>query len=247
VSDGIEFIHPDWPAPGNVQAAVTTRKGGFSKGGFTGLNLATHVGDVAEVVAQNRAELKASLGLPAEPCWLSQVHSSVVVQAADVVGDVQADAAVADSPGMVCAALTADCLPVLLTDTNGQLVAAVHAGWRGLCTGILENTVENFLAAGVDAQNILAWFGPAIGPQAYEVDEPVRNVFIARAPDCSAAFSESRSGHWFFDLYAAARISLAAKGVVQTFGGEFCTYNDERFYSYRREASCGRQASLIWL
>jgi YfiH family protein len=247
MSDGTEFIHPDWPAPDNVQARVTTRKGGFSKGGFTGLNLAAHVGDVAEVVAQNRAELKASLGLPAEPCWLSQVHSSVVVQAADVVGDVQADAVVTDSPGMVCAVLTADCLPVLLTDTNGQLVAAVHAGWRGLCTGILENTVENFLAAGIDAQNILAWFGPAIGPQAYEVDEPVRNVFIARAPDCSAAFSESRSGHWFFDLYAAARISLAAMGVVQTFGGEFCTYNDERFYSYRREASCGRQASLIWL
>jgi YfiH family protein len=241
------IIRPDWPAPEQVQAAVTTRAGGSSEAGYAQLNLADHVGDDAHAVSHNRSVLRSALDLPAEPRWLNQVHSTRVVSAANVAGTVAADASVTDVVGTVCAVLTADCLPVLLTDTRGRRVAAVHAGWRGLCGGILANTVNDFLQAGITATDILVWLGPAIGAQMYEVDAPVRDAFIEQLPDCQDAFSDTRPGHWQLNLYTAARISLRALGVEQVYGGDFCTYSDARFYSYRREATCGRQASLVWL
>jgi YfiH family protein len=242
-----EFIFPDWPAPDNVHAVATTRLGGVSEGSYSSLNLADHVGEDPEIVTRNRNILITAAGLPAEPVWLLQVHGTTLVEADVVAGAVEADAAWTKTSNLPCAILTADCLPVLLCDRNGEQVAAVHAGWRGLCSGVLDKTVEQFLAAGISADNILAWLGPAIGPEAYEVDAVVKNSFMARLPDCASSFSEVDTGHWHFNLYAAAREILASLGVNQTFGGDFCTYSEDRFYSYRKQADCGRQASLIWL
>jgi hypothetical protein len=242
-----EFIFPDWPAPDNVHAVATTRLGGVSEGSYTSLNLADHVGEDPEIVTRNRNILITAAGLPAEPVWLLQVHGTTLVEADVVAGAVEADAVWTKTSNLPCAILTADCLPVLLCDRNGEQVAAVHAGWRGLCSGVLDKTVEQFLAAGISADNILAWLGPAIAPEAYEVDAAVKNSFMARLPDCASSFSEVDTGHWHFNLYAAAREILASLGVNQTFGGDFCTYSEDRFYSYRNQADCGRQASLIWL
>ena len=242
-----EFVFPDWPAPDNVHAVATTRLGGVSEGSYTSLNLAYHVGEDTEMVTRNRNILITAAGLPAEPVWLLQMHGTTLVEADVVAGAVEADAAWTKTANLPCAILTADCLPVLLCDRDGEQVAAVHAGWRGLCSGVLDKTVEQFLAAGISADNILAWLGPAIGPEAYEVDAAVKNSFMARLPDCASSFSEVDAEHWHFNLYAAAREILVSLGVNQTFGGDFCTYSDDRFYSYRNQADCGRQASLIWL
>ena len=242
-----EFIFPDWPAPDNVHAVATTRYGGVSEGSYASLNLADHVGDDPEMVTRNRNILITAAGLPAQPAWLVQVHGTTLVEADAVAGEVEADAAWSKTSNLPCAILTADCLPVLLCDRDGKQVAAVHAGWRGLCSGVLDFTVRNFLAEGISPDNILAWLGPAIAPESYEVDAVVKNLFTTRLPDCANSFSEVDSGHWHFDLYAAAREILTSLGVKQLFGGNFCTYSEDRFYSYRSEARCGRQASLIWL
>ncbi|MCP4001846.1 MAG: peptidoglycan editing factor PgeF [Gammaproteobacteria bacterium] len=242
-----KFIYPDWPAPDNVCAVATTRYGGVSEGGFTSLNLADHVGDDPKAVASNRNLLIESAGLPAQPAWLMQVHGTTLVQADATAGCVEADAAWTATANIPCVILTADCLPVLLCDRGGTQVAAVHAGWRGLCAGVLDKAVEQFLVAGISSKDILAWLGPAIGPDAYEVDASVRNLFMARLPDCASSFSAVDAGHWHFNLYTAAREILASLGVSQSFGGAFCTYSEDRFYSYRHQADCGRQASLVWL
>lgn len=247
VSQAIGFIRPDWPAPAHVQAVVTTRQGGVSNSDYAGLNLATHVGDQQAAVNANRKLLLASLGLAAEPCWLNQVHGTDIVRADELQAPADADAAITAVSDVVCAVLTADCLPVLLTDTEGQSVAAVHAGWRGMCAGVIENTVSAFRSEGVAAERILAWLGPAIGPDVYEVDVPVRDAMLATSPACTAAFHDSRPAHWYLDLYAAARLRLAALGIDRVYGGGFCTYSEERFFSHRRKAPCGRQASLIWI
>lgn len=241
------LLIPDWAAPVQVRAAATCRRGGFSSGGYGSLNLALHVGDEPGLVQQNRALLAGLLDLPGEPCWLDQVHGSQVVNAD--AGELvrSADAAWSAVPGTVCAVLTADCLPVLLCDRSGTMVAAVHAGWRGQCAGVLERSVGEFIRAGIAADQVLAWLGPAIGPVAYEVDGPVRAAFLDRLPDCAASFAASRAGHWQLDLYAAARTLLAAAGVTAVTGGRFCTFSDQQFYSYRRKPVCGRQAALIWL
>ncbi|MGI9292000.1 MAG: peptidoglycan editing factor PgeF [Gammaproteobacteria bacterium] len=242
-----EFIIPEWPAPAHVRAAVTTRTGGVSEGDYAGLNLAMHVGDDSQAVTHNRQLVVDQLNLPAEPVWLNQVHGTDVIAVEGPAEPVDADAAITNKSNVVCVVLTADCLPVLFTDSEGRCVAAVHAGWRGLCNGVLENTVAAFNTQGIVAENILTWLGPAIGPEAYEVDEPVRNAFLNVPPDTSQAFSESRPEHWYLDLNAAARIRLSAVGVTRVFGGGFCSFSDERFYSHRRAAPCGRMASAIWL
>jgi YfiH family protein len=241
------LLIPDWAAPPQVRAAATCRSGGFSGGGYDSLNLALHVGDDPGPVRQNRALLASLLDLPDEPCWLDQVHGAQVVNADSDGLAPAADAAWSAVPGTVCAVLTADCLPVLLCDRSGTLVAAVHAGWRGQCAGVLERSVAEFVRAGIAADQVLAWLGPAIGPAAYEVDEPVRAAFLDRLPDCADSFAASRAGHWQLDLYATARTLLATAGVTAVTGGHSCTFSDERFYSYRREPVCGRQAALIWL
>lgn len=244
------LILPDWPAPPWVRACMTTRAGGVSGGPYASMNPAAHVGDAPAAVAENRRRLAAML--PAEPLWLNQVHGCGVALAGGQTACPEADASVARAPGQVCAVLTADCLPVLFCDRAGSVVAAAHAGWRGLVGGVLEDTVA---AMGVAPDSLLAWLGAAIGPDAFEVGEEVREAFLASHPLAATAFRPALPGtldeaprKWLADLYALARIRLAAVGVGAVHGGGLCTYGDaRRFYSYRRDGRTGRMASLIWL
>ena len=231
---------PDWPAPPNVRACVTERG---SAGRYGTLNLALHVGDDADAVAANRARLRAALDLRSEPRWLEQVHGTRVVDL-DRESGVQADAAVTREPGVVCVVMTADCLPVLLCDREGNQVGVAHAGWRGLLSGVLPAAVAAF---GSKPHDLLAWLGPAIGQAAYEVGAEVRDAFVARSPAADRRFLRNARGRWQADLYGLARDSLGAAGVESVHGGGFCTYTQaERFFSHRREAPCGRMATLIW-
>jgi hypothetical protein len=242
-----DSIRPEWPVSANVRAFATTRQGGHSQGPYTSLNLADHVGDDPASVVHNRTSLLRSLQLPSAPRWLQQVHGSEVVHADAATGPVAADAAWSATPGVVCAVQTADCLPVLFCALDGSRVAAAHAGWRGMCAGVLAQTAGQFLSADILPEDIFVWLGPAIGPDIYEVDAVVRDAFLRCAPDAETSFVRTRPGHWTFNLYLAARTLLVAQGLSNISGGGLCTYTDERFFSYRREPDCGRQATLIWL
>ncbi len=236
-------IIPDWPAPKSVRALTTTRTGGVSLPPYESLNLGDHVGDTPDAVAGNRRLLREYLKLPAEPRWLSQVHGTHCCDAATVQTPMEADAQFADQPGVVCAVLTADCLPLLLCDATGERVAAVHAGWRGLLEGVIENSVQ-----AMGGQDVMAWLGPAIGPSAFEVGGEVRVAFVGRDPAAAEAFIPAGGDKWLADIYQLARQRLAASGVMRVYGGDLCTFTDsERFYSYRRDGQTGRIASLIWL
>lgn len=240
----LPLIQPGWPVPANVRAVVTTREGGCSTGPYASFNLATHVGDEERSVWQNRERLRATLKLPQEPGWLQQVHGTQVVQL-PTPAILEADASVSRQAGLACAILTADCLPVLLCDEAGSVVAAAHAGWRGLLNGVLENTIA---AMACSPSQVMAWLGPAIGPGAFEVGGEVRDAFIQKNVNADAAFQPSASGKFMADLYALAEQRLKAAGVRRIYGGGECTHRDaQRFYSFRREARCGRMASLIWL
>ena len=236
-------IYPDWQPHLRVRALVTTRLGGVSMAPFDSLNLGDHVGDAPDAVAHNRARVAAAL--PAAPLWLSQVHGTTVVDAATAADGVEADAVVAFAPGRVCAIMTADCLPVLLARRDGKGVGAAHAGWRGLCNGVLEATVVR-LGGGTGVE---AWLGPAIGPTAFEVGEEVRAAFMQHDAAAAAAFQPGGiPGKWWADIYLLARQRLAQAGVTAVSGGGLCTVTDAaRFYSYRRERETGRMASMIWL
>ncbi len=239
------WIIPDWPAPERVRAVTTTRRGGVSQDPWTSMNPADHVGDDLDAVQANRARLEDGLQLPASPLWLQQVHGTRVVDAAGTSGPVEADGAFAGRTGVVCAVLTADCLPVLLCDPNGTRVAAAHAGWRGLAAGVVEQAVA---ALQVPGPELLAWLGPAIGAEAYVVGDEVRTAFMKHDPGARDAFRPAASGGWHADLYRLARQRLAACGVKAVHGGGFCTFTDDRrFYSYRRDGVTGRMASLIWI
>lgn len=242
----MDFLIPGWPAPSNVHARVTTRCGGVSAAPYASFNLGDHVGDDPVAVAANRAALRACL--PADPVWLKQVHGHGIVSADRGAGAPEADGSVSRQRGRVCAVMTADCLPVLFCDRAGTVVAAAHAGWRGLADGVLEAAVASMAA---DPGGILAWLGPAIGPQAFEVGEDVRQIFLKQDPAAEQAFALlplHDGGKWLADIYLLARQRLERIGVTQVFGGNFCTYTDsERFYSYRRDGVTGRMASLIWL
>ncbi len=241
----LTFIPPDWPAPTNVRAFSTTRAGGVSRGAYASFNLGDHVGDDPAAVGRNRELLRTALALPAEPVWLRQVHGTQVINAARDGAHAEADGAWSAQPGVVCAVLTADCLPVLLCDRTGTKVAAVHAGWRGLAAGVIEQGVR---ALGVTPDELLVWLGPAIGPRAFEVGPEVRTAFMKHDPVAAGAFVPSRDGRFLADLYALARLRLSALGVTRISGGGFCTFTDrDRFFSFRRDGSCGRMASLIWL
>lgn len=238
-----DLLIPDWPAPANVRAVQTLRSDGCSPPPWDSFNLGDHVGDDPERVAANRATLRALL--PAEPLWLKQVHGVAVVDAGAASPSLEADAALARQPGKVCVVMTADCLPVLFCDRAGTVVAAAHAGWRGLASGVLEATVR---AMAVTPGELLAWLGPAIGPQAFEVGNEVRAVFLAHDPDAASAFVPHGDGKWLADIYLLARQRLQAAGVGSISGGDYCTVSDaDRFFSYRRDGVTGRQASLIWL
>lgn len=241
--DSIELIVPDWDVPARVRAVSTTRKGGVSRGPWRSLNLADHVGDDPSDVAQNRHRLAAELSLPSEPAWLKQVHGCTVVRPG--AADCEADACITGETGRVCVVMTADCLPVLFTDRHGSRVAVAHAGWRGLAAGVVENALGGFDCEPADVR---VWLGPAIGPEAFEVGDEVRQAFVDRDAASAAAFRPVSSGHWLADLYALARRRLACRGVDAVWGGGLCTYNDaDRFYSFRRDGVTGRMASLIWL
>jgi YfiH family protein len=240
----LPLIRPDWPAPPMVRAVVTTRAGGVSLPPYDSLNLGDHVGDDPAAVRTNRQRLSEALSLPAAPRWLRQVHGTCSVEASACSDQCEADAAHTRTPGIVCAVLTADCLPLLLCDREGRQVAAVHAGWRGLLNGVIEQT----LARMAEPEALLAWMGPAIGPRAFEVGEEVHEAFCAEDSAAEAAFSPSASGRYLADIYALARQRLTRAGVVEVSGGDYCTYSEpERFYSYRRDGQTGRMASLIWI
>lgn len=238
------WICPDWPAPARVRALSTTRVGGVSVAPYDSLNLGTHVGDDPAAVEMNRARLRSAL--PGEPAWLNQVHGAAVVDAAACTGAPDADAAVSCSPGEVCTVMTADCLPLLLCDRAGTVVAAVHAGWRGLQGGVVEAGVA---AMKVAPSEILAWLGPAIGPQAFEVGNEVRAAFMAVDRQAEAAFRPAgMPAKWLADIYLLARQRLAVLGVSGIYGGDRCTFSEpDCFFSYRRDGVTGRMASLIWL
>lgn len=239
-------ILPDWPAPAGVRAACATREGGVSLGPHAGLNLGSACGDDPAAVAENRRRLAVQLGLPSEPQWLKQVHGTRVVEAPLAGPLPEADAAWTAQPGVVCVAQAADCLPVLFCADDGSVVAAAHAGWRGLCAGVLEATVA---AMPVPATRLLAWLGPAIGPEAFEVGDEVRDAFVAADPQAAACFvAGERPGHLHADLFALAVQRLARAGVRRVHGGGLSTHADPaRFYSFRRDGVCGRMAALIWL
>lgn len=247
----LPVIRAEWPASPRVRTLITTRVGGCSQPPYDSLNLGTHVGDLPADVAANRARLHPYL--PAEPVWLSQVHGTHCLDLDALAAEPrpgptpEADAALTRRGGAVCAIMTADCLPVLFCDAGGRVVAAAHAGWRGLLDGVLEATVR---AMAVAPDDILAWLGPAIGPAAFEVGDDVRAAFVARDASASAAFHPhlAAAGKWWCDIEALARQRLIACGVTRIHGGGLCTASDPaRFYSYRRDGVTGRMASLIWL
>jgi copper oxidase (laccase) domain-containing protein len=271
-------LTPDWPAPANIHAATTLRTGGISRDAYASLNPAMHVGDDADLVKQNRQIIKESLGLPGDPVWLDQIHSNRAVPASPSLakggrGDLQqADASYTAESGVVCAVLTADCLPLLVCAADGSQVAAIHAGWRGLLAGVIGNTLTAMKipldppfskgeASGRPTNiepnpplckrgtrgDFLVWLGPAIGPDCFEVGAEVRDAFLQKSSAFRTAFKQQGNGKWLADIYQLARIDLAMLGIDKTYGGGFCTVTEqERFYSYRRDKQTGRMATLIW-
>ena len=247
-----QWIVPDWAAPANVRALITTRAGGVSRGLFGagaggGMNIGLKSGDDIEDVQSNRARLRAVL--PNEPCWLHQVHGATVARIDEAEAPAMADAAISLQPGCVCAVSIADCLPVLFADRDGQAVGAAHAGWRGLAAGVLQNTAGEMRAMlGKAGAELIAYLGPAIGPAHFEVGAEVLTAMSERLPQAGRAFAPIGQGKYLADLFALARQALEQAGIEQIFGGGVCTYSDAtRFYSYRRDRVTGRHAALIWL
>jgi hypothetical protein len=242
-----DWIVPDWPAPRKVRTLFTTRNGGTSIGPYASLNLGDHVGDNPLNVEKNRRLLRHIL--PGEPMWLKQVHGTAAVDVdndscmAPCIGD----GAFSRRAGNVCVVLVADCLPILLCDQAGTMVAAIHAGWRGMAEGVIERTLSE---TGVESTRVMAWLGPAIGPNHFEVGDEVRRAFMKDDAKATSAFfpHPHNSAKWFADLFLLARQRLAKAGVDQIYGGGQCTFNDPtRFFSYRRDGITGRMAGLIWL
>jgi hypothetical protein len=247
VRAGVNWIVPDWPVPTNVRAVVTTRAGGVSEGPYATMNLGRKSDDDATALAENRRRFDAFL--PGKPAWLHQVHGAAVARLTRTASPVPvADAAVTRESGVVCAILTADCLPVLFADRAGTTVGIAHAGWRGLAAGVLGATVAALRDLGVEPDDVIAWLGPAIGPAAFEVGEDVFSAFCTKDPGAAACFAPHRPGKWHADLYGLARQRLARCGVTRVHGGGYCTFTDSaRFFSFRRERGSGRMATAIWL
>jgi YfiH family protein len=251
----MNFISPQWHAPKKVHALVTTRMGGLSKPPYDSLNLGNHVGDDPENVQENRQLLR--MHIPSEPLWIRQIHSSAistpVSRSHGLDSVIEADGIVTKTPQEVLCILTADCLPVLFTAIDGSVIGASHAGWRGLSEGVLENTVKEMLLLSnhLVAADLIAWLGPAIGPDAFEVGEDVYQAFTnSITPIESLDFVPitAKPGKYMANLYSLARSRLRAAGLSQIEGGQMCTYHDkEQFFSYRRNGATGRFASVIWI
>ncbi len=239
-------IRPDWPAPSQIKAYTTLREGGVSLAPYHNFNLGMHTGDNPIDVSTNRRRLKTVLGIPSEPIWLNQTHSAIVLPALLTHLNQEADATYTDELNRVCIVLTADCLPILLCHHSGSHVAAIHAGWRGLVKGIISETLT---ALKLPPEECIAWLGPAIGPEAFEVGNIVRQLFIQCEPETATAFIPSPNGKWLGNLYTLARCFLQKQGVTHIYGGTYCTYSEKsRFFSYRRDGEkTGRMASLIWI
>jgi len=238
-------ILPEWPLPKNVRACSSTRAGGVSLAPWDSLNLGAHVGDDPLHVQRNRQYLAEALHLPSMPVWLEQVHGTEVLTLDHQPPvSLRADAVYTRERGIVCAVMTADCLPVLFCSADGKEVAAAHAGWRGLCSGILEATLNAFSSP---AEEITAWLGPAIGPNAFEVGAEVREAFCATDPAATSAF-RAAGEKYYADLWMLATQRLQSAGVRKIWGGGQCTLTrKEQFFSFRRDGITGRMASLIWL
>lgn len=238
----MRLIYPDWPAAPHIKAFTTTRCGGYSDIPYASWNLAHHVGDDPDSVKQNREKLLTQL--PQEPIWLEQIHSHHVIEAGDKQRYQKADGAFSTTPQTVCCVMTADCLPVLLCDKSGTMVASIHGGWRGLAQGIIAAAVNNLPT---NTNNLMAWLGPAIGPKHFAVGLEVKQQFVQLDPSLEVAFQPYQD-RWLADIYHIARQQLQQLGVQAVFGGHHCTYaEDELFYSYRRDGQTGRMASLIWI
>lgn len=244
----INWLEADWPAPDFIKAGTTLRDGGESSSPYNSFNLATHVGDELSIVTQNRSLLKRSLNLSSEPQWLEQTHSTTAIMLPNDIENPQADAVYTLKKNTVCAVMTADCLPVLITDRQGSCVAAIHAGWRGLCDGIIEASIKKLP---VDPQSLLVWLGPAIGSDVYEVGKEVYDAFTLGKQgnaDAKQAFTPTVEQHWLFDIYLLAKQRLNKIGVSHIYGGNHCTLSEkEHFFSYRRDGVTGRMANLIWI
>lgn len=240
-----KLIVPEWPVPKGVAACSSTRKGGVSEGPWASLNLGAHCGDNLVHVEENRQRMFAAGHLPSKPVWLEQVHGTEVLRlTGGPYTSKRADASYSNTPGTVCAVMTADCLPVLFCNRSGTEVAAAHAGWRGLCAGVLEQTVDCFADS---PDNIIAWLGPAIGPKAFEVGPEVRDAFIEKDPQAASAFFPA-GDKFMADIYQLARQRLTNVGISQIYGGDRCTFTETSdFFSYRRDKTTGRMASFIWL
>lgn len=242
----MDAIIPNWLAPSNVRALTTTRFGGVSQAPFDSFNLGDHVGDEKTAVKNNRGLLARAFNLPNEPVFLNQTHSTTVLHLPYQGDNLNADAVYTSQRQQVCLVMTADCLPVLFTNRQGDEVAAAHAGWRGLCDSILEETLTHF---NCPSHEIMVWLGPAIGPTAFQVGEDVIEQFVARDPQAKQAFvsDPQMKGKFLGNLYQIARQRLNNCGVTDITGGEYCTFSQpERFFSYRRDGKTGRMASLIW-
>ncbi len=241
----MNFIYPDWTVDKRVKALCTTRSGGVSQNAYSHLNLAQHVGDDSESVETNRSRLVQAVGLPEAPRWLDQKHGTQLINAGCASQTKEADGIYSRQGGEVCAVMTADCLPLLIADREGEFVAAVHAGWRGLLAGIVEEAVKK---SRLPPERLEVWLGPAIGADFFEVGEEVYSGFSSRYPETEQAFIQRSQGKWNADIYLLARMALKRVGVDKSCGGCFCTFADsERFFSFRRDGITGRMASIIWL
>jgi len=240
----IETIQPNWAAPSAIRACCTARVGGVSAAPFDSLNLALHVGDDPARVTRNRKLLREQLKLPAEPCWINQTHGTqTVTLEQDAARD--ADAAVTRVVGTIAVVMTADCLPILLCNRAGSEVGAVHAGWRGLQAGVIQSTLATMKSPN---HQLMAWIGPGISQACFEVGDEVRAAFIDSMQDAQTFFSANRRGHWLCDLAGLAERVLTTQGVGEVYRDSHCSYHDsDRFYSYRRSATTGRMATLIWI
>lgn len=244
-----KFIIPDWPVKSSIKALSTTRQGGVSRHQYSSFNTANHVDDEPGNVARNRETLIQDGNLPTEPFWLQQVHGTEIANAST---DKQkhheepvADGSVCDKPNIVCVVQTADCLPLLFTNKQASKVGALHAGWRGLTSGIIETGIK---AMGEDPDQLIFWMGPAIGPKHFEVGEDVLQAFEQRYAGARKVFTGTGNKKWHMNIYEGARSVLLSSGVKQVYGGDYCTFSDEElFYSYRRDGVCGRMASMIWI
>ncbi len=238
------FVRANWPAPEIIVAGTTLRTGGVSSSPYDSLNLGAHVGDATAAVRENRARLRAAVGLETEPAWLRQLHGCAVAEAPLSAAEPEADGCWTAAANTACAVLTADCLPVLLTTTDGSRLGAAHAGWRGLAAGVIEAVIDAMAAPSAD---LLVWLGPAISQPAFEVGDGVRDTFVARDPATTAFFLANERDRWQADLYGLARRRLELAGVSRVYGGGRCTSReDAAFFSYRRDGETGRMASLIY-